>query len=31
MKVLIAKIIAKLFAPKGDELGGFDAAGKVQF
>lgn len=31
MKVFIAKVIAKLFAPKGTELGSFDATGKVQF
>lgn len=31
MRVLIAKLIVKMFAPKGTELGSFDAAGKVHF
>lgn len=31
MKVLIAKLIVKLFAPKASQLGSLDAAGKVQF
>jgi len=31
MRVLIAKIVAKLFAPKGTELGSLDASGRVQF
>jgi len=31
MRVLIAKLIVKLFAPKANQLGGFDTTGKVQF